>query len=124
MGVVLAFVASPLKAQYFPPDVSLGRKSLRIINLHGAAGLPKGESEMFIQHRFGNFGSGAYNWYGLDQSYMRLGFDFGLSNRLTTGVSRSSMNKIADAYFKYQFKGKGFSSQSSIGRIHIEKRIL
>jgi hypothetical protein len=106
IGLLLSLVASPLQGQYFPPDVSLGRKSLRIINMHGAAGLPKGQSEMFIQHRFGNFGSGAYNWYGLDQSYMRLGFDFGLSNRLTTGVSRSSMNKIADAYFKYQFKGK------------------
>ena len=98
--------ADTLQAQYFPPDVSLGRKSLRIINLQGAAGLPKGASEMFIQHRFGNIGSGAYNWYGIDQSYMRLGLDFGLSDRLTVGLSRSSMNKIADAYFKFQFKGK------------------
>jgi len=64
IGALLALSAGPLKAQYFPPDVSLGRKSLRIINMHGAAGLPKGASEMFIQHRFGNFGSGAYNWYG------------------------------------------------------------
>jgi hypothetical protein len=95
---------------YIPPALSLERKSLRIINMHGAVGLPKGEWEMFIQHRFGTFGSGAYNWYGLDQSYMRIGLDAGLSNRLTVGISRSSMNKIADAYFKYQIKGKAKQS--------------
>ncbi|MFM8996331.1 MAG: DUF5777 family beta-barrel protein, partial [Bacteroidota bacterium] len=97
--------------QYIPPALSLERKSLRIINMQGAVGLPKGEWELFIQHRFGTFGSGAYNWYGLDQSYMRIGFDAGLSDRLTVGVSRSSMNKIADAYLKYQIKGKAKQSE-------------
>lgn len=97
--------------QYIPPALSLERKSLRIINMQGAVGLPKGEWELFIQHRFGTFGSGAYNWYGLDQSYMRIGFDAGLSDRLTVGVSRSSMNKIADAYFKFQIKGKAKQSE-------------
>jgi Membrane bound beta barrel domain (DUF5777) len=95
---------------YIPPALSLERKSLRIINMQGAVGLPKGEWELFIQHRFGTFGSGAYNWYGLDQSYMRIGMDAGLSDRLTVGISRSSMNKIADAYFKYQIKGKAKQS--------------
>jgi hypothetical protein len=101
--------------KYIPPALSLERKSLRIINMQGAAGLPKGEWEMFIQHRFGTFGTGAYNWYGLDQSYMRIGLDAGLSERLTVGVSRSSMNKIADGYFKYQFKGKATASPKKDG---------
>jgi len=101
--------------KYIPPALSLERKSLRIINMQGAAGLPKGEWEMFIQHRFGTFGTGAYNWYGLDQSYMRIGLDAGLSERLTVGVSRSSMNKIADGYFKYQFKGKATASPKKEG---------
>lgn len=96
--------------KYIPPALSLERKSLRIINMQGAVGLPKGEREMFIQHRFGTFGSGAYDWYGLDKSYMRIGLDAGLSERLTVGVSRSSMNKIADGYFKYQIKGKATRS--------------
>lgn len=104
-----------IQTQYIPPALSLERKSLRIINMQGAAGLPKGEWEMFIQHRFGTFGTGAYNWYGLDQSYMRIGLDAGLSERLTVGVSRSSMNKIADGYFKYQFKGKATASPKKEG---------
>lgn len=104
-----------IQTQYIPPALSLERKSLRIINMQGAVGLPKGEWEMFIQHRFGTFGAGAYNWYGLDQSYMRIGLDAGLSERLTVGVSRSSMNKIADGYFKYQFKGKATVSPKKDG---------
>ncbi len=105
---------------YIPPALSLERKSLRIINMHGAAGLPKREWELFIQHRFGTFGSGAYNWYGLDQSYMRIGLDAGLSERLTVGVSRSSMNKIADGYFKYQFIGKATASPKKEGESQSE----
>ncbi len=104
-----------IQTKYIPPALSLERKSLRIINMQGAVGLPKGEWEMFIQHRFGTFGTGAYNWYGLDQSYMRIGLDAGLSERLTVGVSRSSMNKIADGYFKYQFKGKATASPKKDG---------
>ena len=102
-----------LTLKYYPPAVSLDRKSLRIINMHGAAGLPKGEWELFIQHRFGTFGSGAYNWFGIDQGYMRLGLDMGLSDRLTVGISRSSMFKIADAYIKYQIKGKANPSSNA-----------
>ena len=48
-----------IQTKYIPPALSLERKSLRIINMQGAAGLPKGEWEMFIQHRFGTFGTGA-----------------------------------------------------------------
>ena len=102
--VLLLFVLfTVVKATtYLPPAVSLERKSLRIINMHGTVGLPKGQWEMFIQHRFGTFGDGSYNWYGFDQSYMRIGLDYGLGKRITTGMSRSSMNKIADAYVKWE----------------------
>ena len=98
---------------YLPPAVSLERKSLRIINMHGTVGLPKGEWEMFIQHRFGTIGDGAYNWYGFDQSYMRIGLDYGLGKRITTGASRSSMNKIADAYVKWELPLKSNSWTAS-----------
>lgn len=98
---------------YLPPAVSLERKSLRIINMHGTVGLPKGEWEMFIQHRFGTIGDGAYNWYGFDQSYMRIGLDYGLGKRITTGASRSSMNKIADAYVKWELPLKSKSWTAS-----------
>ena len=63
LAMVLLFSMSSfaLATTYLPPAVSLERKSLRIINMHGTVGLPKGQWEMFIQHRFGTFGDGAYN---------------------------------------------------------------
>lgn len=110
----LILISSEVTATtYLPPAVSLERKSLRIINMHGTVGLPKGQWEMFIQHRFGTLGDGAYNWYGFDQSYMRIGLDYGLGKRITTGVSRSSMNKIADAYVKWEIPLKSKSWTAS-----------
>jgi hypothetical protein len=82
--------------------------------MHGTVGLPKGQWEMFIQHRFGTFGDGAYNWYGFDQSYMRIGLDYGLGKRITTGMSRSSMNKIADAYVKWEIPLKSKTWTASL----------
>jgi len=90
---------------YKPTVLSADAKSLRIVNLQSAVGLPKGAMELFIQHRFGPVSSGAYNWFGIDQSYMRIGLDYGISNAFTVGTSRSSMNTTADAYMKWQFVG-------------------
>ncbi len=94
-----------IETLYKPSVLSADAKSLRIVNLQSAVGLPKGAMELFIQHRFGPVSSGAYNWYGIDQSFMRIGLDYGLSNAFTVGISRSSMNTTADAYMKWQFVG-------------------
>jgi hypothetical protein len=94
-----------METLYKPSVLSADAKSLRIVNLHSAVGLPKGAMELFIQHRFGPVSSGAYNWYGIDQSFIRIGLDYGLSNAFTVGASRSSMNTTADAYMKWQFVG-------------------
>jgi len=113
MALLFSMSSFALATTYLPPAVSLERKSLRVINMHGTVGLPKGQWEMFIQHRFGTFGDGAYNWYGFDQSYMRIGLDYGLGKRITTGASRSSMNKIADAYVKWEIPLKSKSWTAS-----------
>jgi len=97
---------------YKPPVLPIDAKSLRMVNFHSAVGLPKGAMELFIQHRFGAINSGAYNWYGIDQSYMRIGLDYGLTNGLSVGASRSSLNTMADAYVKYQFVGNKKTEKS------------
>lgn len=97
---------------YTPPAFSADAKSLRMVNLHSAVGLPKGDMELFIQHRFGTVNSGAYNLYGIDQSFMRIGLDYGLSNALTVGISRSSFNTLADAYVKWQMVGNKKTEKS------------
>lgn len=88
-------------------QTSAQAQSLRLITGHTAATLPKGVLELAIQHRFGEIGSGAYNLYGLDNfNSMRIGVDYGLANRLTLGLGRSSYRKTYNSYMKWRMLGK------------------
>jgi len=82
-------------------------QSLRLITGHTAATLPKGSFELAIQHRFGALNSGAYNLYGLDNfNSMRIAADYGVFDRLTAGIGRSSFRKTYNGYIKWRFFGK------------------
>lgn len=78
-------------------------RGTRIINGHSVQTLWEGEMEMLISHRFGRLNGGAYEFFGLDQSTIRLGLDYGIKNWLMVGVGRSSLGKHYDAYGKMQF---------------------
>lgn len=75
-------------------------KSSRVINGHSMEFIGKGVLDVRILHRFGELNSGANNLFGLDEANMRLGFDYGLSNRLTVGVGRSTAGKELDGFLK------------------------
>ena len=53
-----------------------------------------------IQHRFGTLNSGFYNLWGLDNSQVRMGLDYGLSERINLSLGRSSTNKQFDGSVK------------------------
>jgi hypothetical protein len=55
---------------------------------------------MFIGHRFGKINGGFYEFFGLDQASMRLGFDYGINDWLTAGIGRSTLEKTWDIYVK------------------------
>ncbi|MDQ3072325.1 MAG: DUF5777 family beta-barrel protein [Bacteroidota bacterium] len=74
-------------------------KSTRIINAHTIENVPGGVLDFRISHRFGTLNSGAYNFYGLDDAYMRMAFEYGITDWLMTGVGRSS-NKFFDGFIK------------------------
>jgi hypothetical protein len=80
--------------------VTAAFKSSRLINLHNSERLAKGALEYRICHRFGTLNSGAYNFWGLDQAEIRMGFEYGLSNWVHLGVGRSSYQKTYDAFAK------------------------
>jgi len=61
----------------------------------------KGMLNMIISHRFGRLDGGAYELFGLDQATMRLGFDYGVTNRLAVGIGRNNFQKIYDFQIKY-----------------------
>lgn len=74
----------------------------RVINGHSVETSDGGELKMIISHRFGDVNGGAYEWFGLDQSTIRIGFDYGVTNNLTVGWGRSSFEKTYDGFVKYR----------------------
>ena len=85
-------------------------KTSRIILGHSIESPAKNELLFIISHSFGQFNQGSYQLWGLDQSTIRLGFEYGIFKDLIIGVGRSTYQKNYDGYFKYkifkQSKGK------------------
>jgi hypothetical protein len=86
-------------------------KTSRLINGHSIENVAPGVMDVKISHRFGMVNKGGYEFYGLDQATMRLGFDYGISKRLMIGVGRSTYQKQYDAFYKFKIL-----RQSSGGR--------
>ena len=78
-------------------------KTNRVINLHSLENTHGGVLDFKISHRFGFISDGAYELFGLDNSTIRLGFDYGLTDQITIGVGRSSYEKTYDGFIKYKF---------------------
>jgi hypothetical protein len=77
-------------------------KGNRVINGQSPETVGKGVLSFIISHRFGKFNSGAYNFFGLDQATIRLGFEYGITDRLEVGIGRNSLGKVFDGYLKYK----------------------
>lgn len=74
----------------------------RMINGHSTETKYKSSLEFIITHRFGTLNSGGYNLWGLDESSIRLGLEYGITDRLGVGMGRSSLDKTFDYYIKYK----------------------
>ncbi len=77
-------------------------KTTRVINMHSTENAAGGVLDFRISHRFGAINTGLYDWFGLDVASMRMGFEYGINDRLMVGIGRSNVNKEADAFFKYK----------------------
>ena len=78
-------------------------KTNRVINLHSLESTAAGVLDIKISHRFGMLNRGAYDLFGLDNATIRIGADYGITNRLTVGFGRSSYEKTLDGFVKYKF---------------------
>ena len=74
----------------------------RILNGHSIETRQKGVLEFLIQHRFGTLNSGSYELFGLDQSNIRLGLEYAITNDFSIALGRSSFEKVIDGYLKYR----------------------
>jgi hypothetical protein len=77
-------------------------KSTRIINGQSMETVGKYGMNIIISHRFGNLNSGVHQFYGLDQSSIRIGLEYGLGSRLDVGLGRSRDEELVDGYVKYK----------------------
>lgn len=86
-------------------------KATRVVNGHSVKQLKKGELDFRISHRFGRVNSGAYEFFGLDQSNVHFSLEYGLLDRLMVGIGRGTFEKTADGFVRYnianQQTGKG-----------------
>lgn len=60
----------------------------------------EGNLVFVIQHQFGLINGGAYELWGLDQSTIRIGLDYGLTDWWAVGLGRSNFNKTFDGSSK------------------------
>jgi len=96
-------------------------KTSRLINGHSIENAAAGVMDFKVSHRFGMINKGSYELFGLDQATMRMGLDYGISNRLMIGVGRSTFQKQYDAFGKLkilrQSKGGRWPSPISISAV-------
>ena len=86
-------------------------KGKKVVNGQSVEILSKGVLQFQIQHRFGTLNSGFYNLYGLDNSQIRLGFDYGIKDWMSIGIGRSSALKTIDVSAKIRLKRQSKGSK-------------
>ncbi|MBZ5856771.1 DUF5777 family beta-barrel protein [Flavihumibacter profundi] len=77
-------------------------KGTYILNTASIESPAKGVLQVMIMHRFGKLSDGAYDLFGLDNATIRLGLDYGITDRLMVGIGRSSFEKNFDGSLKYK----------------------
>ncbi len=90
--------------------VSATFKSTKLINAHTNETIYKNELDFKVDHRFGDIGGsngGLSQFFGLDNSTdVRIGFEYGLSDRLSIGLARSkgatAVQQLYEGSIKYR----------------------
>ncbi|MEL7002731.1 MAG: DUF5777 family beta-barrel protein [Bacteroidota bacterium] len=77
-------------------------KGTRIINGHSVEVRSARILQFIISHRFGRVNSGASELFGLDESSIRIGLEYGVTDNFDLGLGRSSFNKDFDFFAKYK----------------------
>ncbi len=77
-------------------------KGTRIVNGHSVETKPGRTLEFIFAHRFGAINEGWYEMFGLDDAFVRIGLDYGITDRLSVSLGRNSINKTIDWYAKFK----------------------
>ena len=77
-------------------------RDTRIVNGHSTELIPKGTMKFIISHRFGVVNNGISDFFGLDNSTIRIGLDYAITDNINIGIGRNSLQVHYDGYFKYR----------------------
>ena len=98
--ILLALICAGTTSVFSQEKVSETFDDTRIVNGHSVETNKEGSMKMIISHRFGLLNRGLYDLFGLDQSTIRLGLDYGITDNITVGIGRSSFQKTVDGFVK------------------------
>lgn len=77
-------------------------KSTRLVHGHSVEVQKKGVLDFRVHHRFGVVSNGVYDFFGLDNATTLIGLDYGLSNNINIGASRSTNLKQMEVFAKFK----------------------
>ena len=75
-------------------------KATRIVNSQSIELARPKTLEFMILHRFGSMKNGVYDLFGMDEAAIRFDLKYGINDRISTGVGRSSLKKTYDIFSK------------------------
>lgn len=87
-------------------------RSVRMVNGYSSETAGKKDLVFSITHRFGPVNGGSYEFFGLDEANIRLGFEYGFTDRFSAGLGRSSYEKLYDGFVKYKIVKQSTGSNS------------
>lgn len=77
-------------------------KGLQICNMQSTKMTSRGEWYMLVSHRFGDLTNGFDNFFGLDDANTKIGGIYGVTNWLSLGASRHTLDKVYEVTAKYK----------------------
>jgi hypothetical protein len=75
-------------------------KSTRVIDGHSIERMKKKQLDVRISHRFGRINQGISEFFGLDQSSIFLGLEYGITDWLMVGIGRTTEEKTVNGFTK------------------------
>jgi hypothetical protein len=76
-------------------------KSTRVIDGQSIERMQKKQLDFRIAHRFGRINQGISEFYGLDQSTIFLGLEYGITDWLMVGIGRTTDEKTVNGFVKF-----------------------
>jgi len=77
-------------------------KATRLLNGHSVERMQVGQLDFRIDHRFGSVKSGAYNFWGMDQTdAVHYTMDYGINDWFMVGIGRATIEKTLDGFAKF-----------------------